>query len=219
MRFDVKITTLNWLLDLFCPYTCQVCGCLGTIMCERCKNYMLEDCRKREVFDCTIDPLGDLFVGGNRGDVLGMLISRYKYDSVRILCNVLVEVLVGKIGLTAHDVVVVPLPTIAKHVRQRGFDHTLLLAQHLAVAKRWRCDQILNRRTNTVQVGTKARERMIQASKTYTLNKPVKSDVYYLLLDDVWTTGASMRSAAKILSEAGATMVGGAVVAMSKPVD
>jgi len=126
---------------------------------------------------------------------------------------------VGKIGLTAHDVVVVPLPTIAKHVRQRGFDHTLLLAQHLAVAKRWRCDQILTRRTNTVQVGTKARERMIQASKTYTLNKPVKSDVYYLLLDDVWTTGASMRSAAKILSEAGATMVGGAVVAMSKPVD
>ena len=41
----------------------------------------------------------------------------------------------------------------------------------------------------------------------------------YLLLDDIWTTGASMKAAVEIMRQAGARHVMAAVVAISKPAE
>ncbi len=224
MSFDVKITTKRSLWDLLCPYKCRGCGILGDVVCECCKNYMLQQCKQEICPFCgkrTVECEGcesdfeHVFVGGTREGLLEDLISEYKYQSVRAISEVLVELMDKAIDIKTNDIIIVPLPTIGKHVRARGFDHTLLLAKKLAVRRDWQYQTILKRVTNTVQVGTKAKDRLAQASKTYAIRGKVRCDAKYLLLDDVWTTGASMLSAAKVLKVAGAKKVYGAVLATS----
>ena len=161
--------------------------------------------------------LGLWAVGWRRG-VLKKLVSEFKYESVRAIGEVLAEMLneaipdLAKILPEGAEVVVVPLPTIGKHVRRRGLDHTLILARKLAKKRGWKCEQVLTRVVDTVQVGAKVKERREQAERAYKVSQGVDSRKYYLLLDDVWTTGASMKAAERVIREAGATKVMGAVI-------
>ena len=72
------------------------------------------------------------------------------------------------------EVVLVPLPTIMKHIRERGFDHMMLLAREvcrLADFEKVRVEPILVRLNKTVQVGKSAGVRLVQARRAYGLKK------------------------------------------------
>ena len=106
--------------------------------------------------------------------------------------------------------VLVPLPTIRKHIRERGFDHTLRFCFELENFLQRRLDDfgisveyqsLLVRKNKTVQVGKEKKERVKQAEKAYGICEGVKIDTntLYILVDDVTTTGASLAAAKKIL--------------------
>ena len=67
-----------------------------------------------------------------------------------------------------------------------------------------------------MQVGAKASEREEQARKAYAVRGKLDVKKVYVLLDDVWTTGASMRAAAEVMKAAGAERVVGVVVAVGR---
>ena len=109
-----------------------------------------------------------------------------------------------------RKIVLVPLPTIRKHIRERGFDHTLRLCFELENFLQKRLDDfgisveyqsLLVRKNKTVQVGKEKTERLKQAEKAYGIDEGVKLDpnTLYVLVDDVTTTGASLAAAKKIL--------------------
>lgn len=222
MSFVVKNTIGSWLADLICPYTCRQCGEQGEILCGRCKKYMLgrwcgicpvcKSILKHGEITCgkCRTECRAVMVGGWREGALAKLVKGYKYKSERAAGAVLVEILVVSVGRLENvleerqEVVVVPLPTIGKHVRQRGLDHTWKLAKGLAARKGWKCEKVLVRKNDAVQVGVSATERQKQAEKAYeAVARKIRKDVIYLLLDDIWTTGASMKEAAKALKGAG----------------
>lgn len=233
MDFVVKNTTKNSLLDLICPHSCRGCGELGQVLCERCKNNIIRArlpicplCRRQgenlnwRCADCE-SPFKDFWVVGWREGVLAQVVSEFKYQSVRAIGLVLVEMIDDAIPENFgrnDEVVVVPLPTIGKHVRERGLDHTKILAKKLAKKRGWKHQRLLGRATDTVQVGTKASERQKQAENTYEIIDRVNPKCQYLLLDDVWTTGATMLSAAKVMQEAGAKELYGVVIEVGKVV-
>lgn len=236
MKFVVKSTTKCGVLDLLCPHTCRGCGRLGAVLCECCKNNLMNAtlrvcplCQKvlanaeksgatwrdYKCEDCQL-PFDALFVGGWREGVLAQLVKEYKYQAVRAAGEVLVEILDKVIPELPADTIVVPLPTIGRHVRERGLDHTLILAKKLACRRGWKCQQILRRAEDTVQVGIKAAERQEQAKRAYEAARMVDNEANYLLLDDVWTTGASMLAAVDRLQQAGAKSVMGAVLVVGR---
>ena len=109
-----------------------------------------------------------------------------------------------------RKIVLVPLPTIRKHIRERGFDHTLRLCFELENFLQKRLDDfgisveyqsLLARKNKTVQVGKEKKERMRQAEKAYGIREGIKIEnrTLYILVDDVTTTGASLAAAKKIL--------------------
>lgn len=109
-----------------------------------------------------------------------------------------------------RKIVLVPLPTIRKHIRERGFDHTLRLCFELENFLQKRLDDfgisveyqsLLVRKNKTVQVGKVKKERMKQAEKAYGIREGIKIEnkTLYILVDDVTTTGASLAAAKKIL--------------------
>ena len=110
---------------------------------------------------------------------------------------------------------VVALPTIQKHIRQRGFDHMEKLAKCLARQNDLEIVRVLERGNNCVQVGASEEKRREQAKTAYVALTEIDREANYLLIDDVWTTGSSMLAAAKTLREAGCKNLSIAVIAKS----
>ena len=109
-----------------------------------------------------------------------------------------------------RKIILVPLPTIRKHIRERGFDHTLRLCFELENFLQKRLEKLgmkveyrdlLVRKNKTVQVGKEKKERVKQAEKAYGIREGVEIEnkTLYILVDDVTTTGASLAAAKKIL--------------------
>lgn len=168
--------------------------------------------------DCVI-PFEGLWAFGWREGVLEKMVEEYKYKSVRAMGAVLAELLdfvVPRDFGESESVVVVPLPTIGKHVRARGIDHTFEIAKKLANRRGWKCERCLVRAVDTVQVGAKVAERKAQAQRAYAVKGELDDSKVYLLLDDVWTTGATMMAAEKVMREAGAKRISAAVLAISR---
>ncbi len=225
MGFIVKNTTFYGPFDWLCPHTCRGCGALGSVICGCCKNYILHEhfnycprC-KREVCGHTCDncalipPFTTL---GFKDSIIGNLVMEYKYHSVRALGVEFARILDAVLPYFDGSVAIIPLPTIERHIRERGFDHMLYIAKKLARLRGWEVKRLLERSTNSVQVGAGAERRVAQAFSTYSIRDRVSPDITYLLLDDVWTTGASMTAATRKLREAGALKISIAILAVSR---
>ena len=212
MAFDVKITTKISILDLLAPFTCRGCGHTGELLCECCKNYI-------KVGGIDISERADwVYAVGYREGVLERLVEEYKYKSVRRTAGLLAELLSDALPELPEDTVIVPLPTISRHIRERGFDHTLLIAKKLAMLRGFSVARVLLRNEQKVQVGADEKTRRAQAARAYKMASSAGLDASctYVLLDDVWTTGASMEAAREVLMKNGAKRVLGAVIAVGR---
>ena len=216
MSFIVKNTTFISLLDLLAPHSCRGCGRLGEALCECCKNNIISaeisicpNCKnKTKNHICEeCKNLPPIYYLGERSDLLAKLIHDFKYNSTRAIGIKFAEILNETLPKSLPEsAILIPLPTSTKHIRERGFDHTFLIAKHLAKLRHYKLHKLLLRAKNTVQVGTDKKTRIKQADAAYELNPKIKIEpkATYILLDDVWTTGASMKSAIKKLRQAGA---------------
>lgn len=207
MSFIVKITTLLNPLDLLAPHTCRGCGATGKPLCDCCKKYILKHhCNFKHVYCIS-----------KREGLLKELIHDYKYNSVRALEKPLGEMLASILPEIPGEAIIVPLPTISRHIRKRGLDHTKLAAKRVAKIRGWKVEYLLIRDKNTVQVGSDKNTRLKQAKDAYNIqpNAKINPSATYILLDDVLTTGASMKAAKKKLQDAGASRIVECVLAVS----
>lgn len=213
MSFIVKNTTKISIFDLIAPHSCRGCGALGSVLCERCKNNLLSQKHSNS------KQPHELHYVGRRDGVLASLIHDYKYSSARAIGPILAELIDKTLPPVQGQVVIVPLPTIPRHIRERGLDHTYLVAKNLVKlrGKNYQVKQLLVRDKNTVQVGTDRKTRIAQAKHAYitTPNATIDQSTTYILLDDVWTTGASMQAAKKTLQAIGASKIIPLVIAVS----
>ena len=237
--YRVKITIEKFILDMVLPNRCVRCQREGGIFCDRCKKYisiinpgyvmndmygfekllvaglkegwferMVRDFKykgRRDYGEFLAEKLGEVILGEVKRMRFGDELSN---KSGEVTCGVLrkVETEIKEI----RQIVLVPLPTIRKHIRERGFDHTLRLCFELEEFLQKRFDDLgvsveyqslLVRKNKTVQVSKEKKERVKQAEKAYGICEGVKIDAntLYILVDDVTTTGASLAAAKKIL--------------------
>lgn len=228
MSFIVKKTTFPSLLDLISPHSCRGCGKLGEPLCERCKKYILghpftlcPNCKSKTTdhYCPNCSDLPPFYIVSERNELLTNLIHNYKYNSNRSLARPLAELISGNLPTTlAVNTIIIPLPTSFKHIRSRGFDHTALLAKRLAKLRHLTTQNLLLRATNTTQVGADRRTRIEQAESAYAINSKLTINPHAtcIILDDVWTTGASVKSAIKKLRAAGVSNIIVTLLAVSR---
>lgn len=227
MNFIVKNTSFVGLLDLIAPHSCRGCGAIGEPICECCKKYILNQktnfcpkCKTKTTrHRCPhCKALPPTFFVGERSDLLDTIIHEYKYDSVRAFAKPLASLLAARLPKFPPHTFIVPLPTATHHIRSRALDHTHKLALHLAKIRHCKVQRLLLREQNTTQVGASRSARLTQAEKAYSVNPKITVDpsATYILLDDIWTTGASMEAAVKKLRQAGAKNIIITLLAVSR---
>ena len=102
-------------------------------------------------------------------------------------------------------IILVPVPTLSAHIRERGFDHTQILAKQLSKILKIESSEIIAKVSKTTQRGANFKTRQIQAKKSYQfISEKLLKDKIYVILDDIRTTGATLNSIAEILLKNGA---------------
>lgn len=211
MSFIVKNTTFPSILDLLMPHSCRGCGHMGEPLCECCKNNIIKhsaklcpNCKRQiSTLKCPFCNLPPIFMVGERNGLLELIINDLKYNSVRSLAPHLANLLNKSIpNFNNQKIIIVPIPTSTSHIRERALDHTLLIAKHLAKSRHYQIERLLLRSQNTTQVGANKKTRSAQAKNAFVLNPKIKinPEATYLLLDDVWTTGSTIKAALEKLS-------------------
>lgn len=214
---------INKLLQIVAPHHCYGCRQIGTLLCDNCK-YDIAD----ESFDACIVCLSPSAAGicpgcrtsydrawfvGERTQVLEQLIDAFKFRRVRSASEPLADLLDARLPQLPQNTVVVPVPTLRQHVRQRGYDHCSLLARRLASLRGLRFDELVDRLGFDAQRGKNKKERLNQAKGSFICQRSLDPEAAYLLVDDIVTTNATVRYAAAALKDAGAKRVWVAVVA------
>lgn len=152
-------------------------------------------------------------------ETLRRLIHLIKYKGRFAAVSVLRGLLEGQALLrdyvTAHDIIV-PVPLHKRRLRERGFNQAVLWGTVVGGTFRIpvQCNAVLRNRWTAPQVRLHGTERMNNVRNAFSVRKPSSlKNAAVLLVDDVYTTGATMNECARVIRKAGAWRVDGLVIA------
>ena len=171
---------------------------------------------------------------GFRDEILGELVEEFKYDAVRGIGREIGELVFlmyfSKLSreFPEERIFLVGMPTSRKHIRGRGFDHVQVVVRRVSSLSRGKIEaaRLLVRARDSVQVGASEKVRKEQAREAVRVNPAFLGEdgkVWeeirrgkVVLLDDVWTTGASMIEAGKKLRDAGVEELFGVTITRNR---
>jgi ComF family protein len=230
----------NNLLDIFFPKICGNCGDgfrvgLSNVLCQPCFNgiepYQSPSCDRCGVSlpprafeeavelrcaDCGDDPyhLDKTWSLGAYEGPLRLAHHAFKFGGMEHLKRPIIQKIVKNLPETLCQSVdaLVPVSMSSEKEREKGYNPALLLANELSAVIRIPVKSLLTKISPTVAQRLLTREKRLQNQKgTYqavVANSPL---LKVLLIDDVFTTGATLEECAKVLKKAGVGWVGAVV--------
>lgn len=207
---------LRWLPAYFFPKICYGCGKEGSFVCRKC----------RPSVPCLLDaPL----TFHKKDTELDLLVSYYKYHgwAAKIIkaakfgdqpCFGALEELskefAEELPNNSFDkkAVLVPIPLHWWRKRRRGYNQAELIARQLSNVLNMPVEnRLLKRKTytepQTLQEKTHQRTKNVRGA--FLVNKGATIPTSVILVDDVWTTGATMQECCRVLKLAGVKTVWG----------
>lgn len=158
-------------------------------------------CRKREyAFD------RNLSMFEYRGEVRELL-YQYKFRNRRRLGSVLADFLATALRSQFPELALVPVPASPRAVRRRGWDPVAVIARHLERQHGGRVCRCLARRRGMPQKSLRYEQRLDNLRGTVHLTARGAPAERVVLLDDVFTTGATASECAAVLLRGGARAV------------
>ncbi|HEY6844129.1 MAG TPA: phosphoribosyltransferase family protein [Thermoanaerobaculia bacterium] len=189
---------------------------IGGARCDSCAEPLLAGATR--CIRCIDDPLPLTWTdawGHYRGS-LERVLHAFKFEKHDFLDDALAQLLEdllrGRGDLEFDAVVAVPMHR--KKVRQRGYNQADLLARALARRLRMRCEpSLLVKRIDRAAQSTLPRGDRAKNVRGAFVASPTAEGRSLLLIDDICTTGETLRACANALAAAGAARVCAAVVA------
>ncbi|MBI4999747.1 ComF family protein [Candidatus Gottesmanbacteria bacterium] len=227
---------LNLLLGLLFPRRCVSCGRLGNYFCQRCssiiqiiKTPVCPVCERASIGGkthpgCqtryTLDGLTSIWV--YEGPIK-KAIKLLKYKFVTDLARELVYLSFG--GSTSAEVeplketILTPVPLHWWRFHWRGFNQAEILGKMIAkkLGIKFVPDLLVREKSTRPQVELRGKQRQENIVDAFIINPRLSqfpiSNFQFLIFDDVWTTGATLRVCRNVLKRAGAKKVWGLTLA------
>ena len=237
----MKLLTMNLILDILFPKKCVGCRKTGSYFCNFCISNILQAdlvcprCERLAVGGQThpvckrkfgLDGLWSL---GVYQDSLKIAIQKLKYKRVEELAVVLADItleywaryqpfLLDQIKKNnGEGWIITGVPLYWWRENSRGFNQSslfgTLLAEKLGLKY---CEALKRVKYTRSQVKLKGKQRHQNIKNAFQINSnyELKTMNYVLLIDDVWTTGSTLKECCYILKRAGAKKVWALTLAM-----
>ena len=198
------ITIIQVLLNILFPPRCLICWRLGEdVICRECvlriKRYPNEKNSVRSF--------------GVYEGILRKAIKKLKFKNKKKLAEPLAFMLVSEVDkyFSDHDIdYMVSVPLSKKRLRTRGFNQVDLMADVVSreLGIPFYSDLLRRRKETKPQFGLKREERFSNIRGAFSVADPKNVEKKaVLLLDDIYTTGATVSECSKVLEAAGAKKV------------
>ena len=223
------------LIDLVFPKTCLNCKREGKYVCRNCAEKMRLSieicpmcCRSSVGGVVHIKCKSDFGLDGltsvwkHEGVIRKAILAlKYKYATEvakELQCFIVTELEFEKFKfLENYYLVPVPLHWIREN--NRGFNQTYMLGKYISSELGWKFvpDLIARNKQVSPQVGLKGDERRKNVTNVFTIKQENKLQISriknVIIFDDVFTTGSTLKEAAKVLKMNGMAKVWGLTVA------
>ena len=188
---------LKFLLEAIFPSFCYICGKPSKgILCEECSK-KFEGKRVNKVFFPDSDRLSRVYIVFEYRDEVQKLIEEFKYGKRKEVAHYFSRFLSG---FSLNYDFIVPVPLHPVRFRERGFNQSKLIAESLSRAYDIPLMKKGIRRVKyTVQQANLTRNERLQnlSGAFYVKNLERFKDKKILLIDDVYTTGATIENLAR----------------------
>jgi ComF family protein len=218
-------------LDVVFPPVCIRCRKIGSLLCRSCLRQLVP-AGDRICFRCgrqweqavfpaaaatcstcreEPSPLQQMRAPLMYIEPASEIVHRFKFDGYFALAGPLAAIMADRWPNweTPPDLIL-PIPLHPKRLRRRGYNQSALLARSLAAVRGigYQEDALARIRHTVPQVGLGPVERAENVKNAFAIKRDLIDGRNILLIDDVLTTGATMRSAAE-------TLLGGGVASVS----
>lgn len=227
----IKISSLERLFRLLYPDRCLLCRQLLSFteelpLCGKCRVYyhpagqVCPQCERLYLggSECTCSSasisLQRLFAIAFYDRKWRLIIHNLKYRKCRSLARQLGLLLAMEIISRNYCVpqLIVPIPLHSEREGERGFNQSALIAGYASRFLGVPCRNMLVKMKDTVSQTTISREqRYKNISGVFSCNDILAKGATVLLIDDIYSTGATMKEAARVLVNCGATVYGAVV--------
>lgn len=218
-------------LDFFFPKQCVNCGKFGKYICQDCSRKIDTSilpicpvCKRQSVGGKTHPgcagkyKLDGLIFGASYKGPVKKAILKLKYKWVTDIGESLVDIQLLNLWRFdfEQDAVLVPIPLHQLRKNWRGFNQAELFSN--LISKKYKVnvfDLLVRVKETKTQVGLTKREREENIKEAFDVRSfESLNNSTVILVDDVFTTGATMAEAAKTLKKAGVQKVWAMVVAI-----
>ncbi len=209
--------------DWLYPKKCVGCDKRGKYFCDECAEKM-----GLEQKILWVDGLGGLVSLFEYRGLMKRGVKKLKYKRLKAMEEELDELMMLRLKklfskkssgwkeFVESKPIVVPVPLHKRRENWRGFNQAEVLAKLVAKNLDLEVASCLKRIKNTKQqAGLSRQERLKNVSKVFEVVKGKGCGKNVLVVDDVWTTGSTMRAVVKELKKNGAKEVWGLVLAQA----
>lgn len=217
-------------VDLFFPPRCVTCGRAGRLICARCAQLVtptpetictrcgrVQPTRVSSCAQCADAPdfpLDHVRAAALHTAPLREWIHLLKYEGRRDLAPAMARYLTAALAgddwaaVRTRIDAVAPTPLHTERLRERGYNQAELLARGVCqqTGLSLRTDLLRRNRLTQSQVGLSAAARKANVEGAFSAT-PACRGLHILLIDDVYTTGATLQACARALVAAGAARV------------
>ena len=235
---DNYTKTKNFTLDLLFPKFCLGCQREGFYLCQDCRSLL--EILEFDYCLCEKDPIttthgkcrrcqdkklsGLYFAFSYKNKIAQSLIKNFKYppyvkDLAETLSSILIEHFIKTRNNTDQiweNSILIPVPLYKKKLRERGYNQSEELAKELAKILKIPVlsDVLLKIKKTDSQMELKKDDREKNLLGAFETKNPEKiQGKKIFLVDDVYTTGATMQECALALRRSGAKSVWGVAIA------
>jgi ComF family protein len=224
------------LFDLLFPKFCLGCGKWGTYICSTCAiklhplSYLKCPECERPAIDGKTHPrclhtygLDGIVSFFSYTSVIKQAIKTMKYRFAYAVCEDVLTIIsqgqierIRKLLNITNQTVFIPIPLHPNRLRWRGFNQAEIITRLLVkrIGGVVKNDVLVRIKETVPQVDMKNREaRLVNMHHVFKVKKDVDMIKTVVLVDDVFTTGATLRSAAAALKHAGVKFVWGMTIA------
>ena len=231
-----KRSIKNFLLEIFFPKFCFRCQREGNYLCQDCiatldvleNTFCLCENPSRlplagKCRNCAGNHLDGLyFAASYKSNLIKTLIHQFKYEPyIKDLSSSLALLIITHFNLIQKEFppesyILIPVPLSRKKLKKRGYNQSEEIAKELSENLKIPLitDCLIKEKETPPQMELPKEERLKNIKGAFSvLHQEKIKDKKILLVDDVYTTGATMEECAKILKKSGASEIWGVAVA------